>query len=250
METPDIQNDNVSKSKREAFLERLRASNPDANLDDDESIFEHIGKGYDEKDAQIGKYKEESDKFIETLNVDPRMASMLMQFKSGKNPVNFLMEEFGDDFKNALEDPNKKEEFATSYQSWLDKVANDKKLAQECDDNLDATLQILDEYQKEKELTPEQSKEIFDAAYQIILDGIYNKVSKETFDMVAKGLNYDTDIIEKERLAKLQGRNAVIEEKLKSEDVSELPPSLGGGNGGSPKEIKKEKYNPWKANGI
>jgi uncharacterized protein YeaO (DUF488 family) len=86
------------------------------------------------------------------------------------------MENFGDEFKAALDDPEQKDKFAQTYSKWLENVGKSKELKQQSDDNLQATFATLEAYQQEHNLGDEDAVKIFDAAHQIILDGIVNVI--------------------------------------------------------------------------
>lgn len=235
-------------SKRKAFVEKYREAHPEDEFDDndDEALFDRISKGHEESTNSLNKYKEESQKLTDLFSGDPRAAGMFVAWKDGGNPIAYLLENFGDEFKDALDDPEKKEEFGKSYQKWLDKVANDKKMKEECDDNLQATFKTLEEMQKEKGWSDEESMNVFNCVYDIVMDGIYNRVKPETFEMAAKALNYDRDVEDAALTGEKKGRNAKIEAKLKDDKGTKgVPPTLGGVNGGGQEPAKEKKYNPF-----
>lgn len=236
------------KSKRGSFVEKYRSTHPDDEFDenDDEALFDRISRDQEESSGSLSKYKEEGKKLTDLFSSDPRAAGMFMSWKEGGNPVDYLLENFGDEFKEALDDPGKKEEFSKSYQKWLDKVANDGKMKQECDDNLQATFKTLEDLQAQNGWSDEESLNVFNAVHAIIMDGIYNKITAETFDMAGKALNYEKDVEDASMTGEMKGRNAKIEEKLKKDKPAEgLPPNLGGGNGGTPEPKKPKRHNPF-----
>lgn len=242
-ETPE------QKSKRQLYLESLKGKYPDANYDDDDDVFDLVSKEQEERDGKIGKYEEESKKLVDLFSSDPRSAELFNVWKDGGDPISYLMENFGDEFKAALDDPEQKDKFAQSYSKWLENVGKSKELKQQSDENLQATFSTLEAYQQEHNLSDEDAVKIFDAAHQIILDGIVNVIKPETFDMVAKALNYDVDVAEAQRVGEVRGRNAKIEEKLKKDETpAGVPPTLtGSGAGDLENKPKKKPYNPFLA---
>lgn len=239
------------KSKRELFMDRLKAKYPDRDFADDEAIFDAVNSDYDAADAnneKVGKYEQNSKQLVEMFAKNPRMGSFFNACRSGEDPIAFLIENFGDDFKNALESEEGKAKYADKYQAWLEKVAKEKELEEQAGKNLDETLSVLEAFQKEKGLTDEQATAVFDWVHQVILDGIVNKVSRETFEMASKALNYDTDVAEANRLGRVQGRNDKIEEKLrKKEAPADVPPTLNSASTkGDVEERKPKRRNPFK----
>ena len=235
-------------SKRRAFVDKYRENHPDDEFDDndDEALFDRISRAHEESRNSLNKYQEESKKLTDLFSSDPRAAGMFVAWKEGGNPVGYLHENFGDEFKDALDDPEKKEEFGKSYQKWLDKVANEKKMKEECDDNLQATFKTLEEMQKEQGWTDEESTNIFNFVYEIVMDGIYNRIKPETFEMAAKALNYERDVEDAAITGEKKGRNTKIVEKLQGEKgKAGVPPALGGTNGGGQEAVKEKRYNPF-----
>lgn len=235
------------KTKRQLHLERMKNKYPDANLDDDEVVFDLISKDNEASDNKIQQYEGESKKLVDLFSSDPRSAGLFNYWKDGGDPITYLIDNFGDEFKAALDDPEQKEKFAATYSKWLEGVAKNKELKQQADDNLQTTFATLEQYQKEHNLSDEDAVKIFDAVHKIILDGIVNIISAETFDMAAKALNYDVDVAEADRVGEIRGRNTKIEDKLRKEAVpGGVPPTLGGsGTGETEPKPKNKVYNPF-----
>ncbi|MEG1724104.1 MAG: hypothetical protein RR313_01790 [Anaerovoracaceae bacterium] len=234
------------KSKKDAFLEKLKSRYKDDKFEDDESIYGRIAEDYDGMEGKISKYDDESKKLVSLFDKDQRAASFLLAWKDGKNPIEFILENFGDEFKEAVDNPEKKEEFAKAHTAWLTKIAKSKELEKECDDNLQASFKVLEELQSKNGWSDEQAKEIFNSVNNIITDGIYNKISPETFELASKGLSFDSAINEASTEAEIRGKNAKIEEKLASTQAPvAIPPSLNGASRMDEKP-KQKRYNPFK----
>lgn len=235
-------------SKRALFITDYRQQFPDDEFDDmdDEAVFERVAKSRDATMSELNKYKEEGKKMTDMFNADPRTAGLFMVLKDGGDPISYLLENFGDEFKDALNNPEKKEEFARKHQEWLQKVANERKLKEECDENLVKSFDELDKLQEENGWSDEQAIAIFDFVHNIVKDGIYNKYSRETYEMAAKALNYDKAVQEAEEMGQVRGRNEQIVEKLK-DAKDNLPPNLGGTGGGG-EQKRKVKRNMFQHN--
>lgn len=241
MEETDNKEVSEVKTKRQAFLDKMRESNPDVNYEDDEDIFGAIDKGITDRDDKIKRNEEENKKIVDLFTKDPRSAAFFSKWAKGGDPVMQLIELFGDDFKNALDDPDKKEEFARSYTAYLDRVSKNKELEKQADDNLQATIDTLDKLQQENGWSDEEAKNIFVAANNIFQDGLLNIIKPETFIMISHALNYDTDVEEAQRIGEIQGRNAKIASKIKKDVPTDIPPTLGGGNDSGIDENPKRK---------
>lgn len=231
------------KSKKASFLEMMRNTYPDVNYDDEEDIFGAIEKDINDKDEKIKKNEEEGKKIVDLFTQDPRSAEFFNSWVKGKNPIESLIELFGDEFRDALDDPEQREKFSKSYQSFLEKVAKSKEMDKKADENLLATFELFDKMQKENGWSDEEVQEIFTKINDIYQDGLFCIIKPETITMVAKALNYDSDIEEASRVGEIKGKNAKITEKLKKEDApSGTPPTLGGDNDSGVQMKAKKKY--------
>lgn len=100
------------KSKRDATLERLRGKYPEEQFDDDEQLFGRINDDYDQYDKELAGYQEREGKFSDMFTSDPRSARLMMSWKDGDDPAIALIRLYGDDIKDAIDDPEKQEAIA------------------------------------------------------------------------------------------------------------------------------------------
>lgn len=241
MEEEQSQNQAV-ESKRDAYLKKLREKYPGDNFDDDEAIFGRVAEDEAARDEQVSKYETESGKLLDMYTRDPRSAAFFENWRNNGDPLVFLIRELGDDFKAALDDPERAEEISKAHSDWLAKVAKEKELQEQAADNLNATLQTLEEFQKENDLTDEEASKIFDFVYKIIGDGIMNVITKDTFAIAAKALNYEKDVESALAEGEIKGRNAKIDDKLQKKAVpTDIPPSLSSNATEPPKEKQKRR---------
>jgi len=235
----EIDNQQV-KSKKDLFLEKQKAKYPDLNTEDEESLYGQINDDYDDYDKRLGETKKNEEALSGLFSSDPKSASFLMNWKNGENPVVQLIREYGDEFRDALDDPDKQEEFAKAHSEYLEKLANNKKLQEEAQNNLAEMLANLDAAQQEGGFSEDQADNAYELLAKILDDGILNKVSKETWTMIFKALNHDEDVVSAAHEAEVRGRNAKIDKDKKKTTVPDnLPPMVGGG-GTAPKKEKRD----------
>lgn len=241
----------ANATRRDAVMGRLKKKYPDRDFADDEAIFGAIDEDYGEAESNAAKmqdYEKNSSAMVDMFYKNPRVAAFFNACRDGEDPIAFLMENYGDDFREALESEEGKEKFSEKHQAWLDRVASEKKLEEESQQNLDATISTLDQFQQEKGLSDEQATEVFDKVHQVVLDGIKNIITRETFEMAYKALNYDGDVAEAGRVGEIKGRNAKIEDKLRKKEMpAEVPPTLGSTASGSTEpKPKTGRRNPFR----
>ena len=169
------------KTKRDMAMERLRSRYPDREFADDEAVFGQINDDYADYDSRIKNYQDREKTFSDMFMADPRSARFLTDWRQGGDPVMGLVRQFGTDIKAALEDPEKQEAIAAASKEYVERVAKNKELEEQYQENIRQSLAEWERYQQEKGYTDEQIDEAF--AY---LKDIANNViiGKFTTDML------------------------------------------------------------------
>lgn len=230
----------VVTSKKQSFLERQRQRFPDMNLEDEEALFAKINEDYDSYDARLKANDEENARIADLFNRDSRSTAFLLDWRDGKDPVIALIEKFGDDFREALDNPEMLEKFAEANKKHNEKLLLSEKLNKESEENLDASLDALDEAQKESEVDDEVAKSAFELYNAVINDGIINKVSKETWGLFIKAVCYDQAVADAAHEGEVRGRNSTIDMQKKKLYDKTMPPSIGGQ--GTAPDTEKRSY--------
>jgi hypothetical protein len=226
------------KSKRDAHLERMRQRYPDKKFEDDEEIFGQISDDYDHYDQELEGLRGREKRLTDMFAADPRSAQYLSDMANGKDPVIGLIQNFGVEIKDVLDDPDKQEEIAQANKEFVERVAKSKALEEEYEQNLDGTLERLRRFQKERGMSDEEVDRVVDFLLTIVRDGVMGKFSDETLDMAVKALNHDHDVAIAGEEGEVAGRNAKIEEKLRKSQRGDGTAPLGGRNGSAPRSYK------------
>ena len=240
MEIEAVNEMKPAKTGKELMLERLSVKHPDINGDDEESLFGAIGADYDEYDKQIesnAQMRESLDKMLAIFEESPEAAALYVDLaKGGKSVLEYLIENYGDDFLEALEDrdPETIAKITKAESNYRAKVAKDKELGEQAKQNLVVSLDALDEAAKEAGVSDEDKDKAFEAYANMLDDAIRNKVSKETWLMFIKGINHDKDVAEAADEGEVRGRNTKIVEKLKKPTTA-TPPMITGQGAEAPK---------------
>lgn len=237
-------------SRRQAFLDKMRESNPDINYEDDEAIFGAIDDNMSSQREQLDKYENESKRIVDMMSANPRAAQFFNSWSQGEDPVISMLEAFGDDFKNALDDPKNKDKFAQAHKKWLDNTAKNKELQKSADDNMVASFDVLENLMQQEGWTDEQAISVFNRLHQIISDGIVNKIDPETYVMVYKAMNYDNAVADAEQTGEIRGRNAKIGDMKRARKAPEdVPPTISAGAEPTKAPDTKVYNNPFVAGG-
>ncbi len=225
-------NNTEVKNSRDRYMERLKAKYPDKEFADDEALFGQINDDYDSYDNELSGYREREKSLYDMVDRDPRSASFLTDWRKGEDPIVSLVRRFGDDFKAALEDPEKQEALAAANKEFAERVAEEEKYEEEYQKNIKETLSTLEAAQQEEGLSDDDIDGAMDFLVGIVRDGILGKFSRESVDMALKAIKHDSDVETADREGEVRGRNAKIEEKLRKENKSDGTANLGSKNGG------------------
>lgn len=219
------------KSKRDAMSERLSSKYPDMDFSDEEVMFGRISDDYDDYDGQIANYKKNEEDLVNMMNIDPRSAYFLDNMKKGNDPVVEFVRMFGTDIKDRLEDPEWQEKLAEANKDFVERVAKEKELEEQYNANLESTKENLRQFQEAHGLSDDELDEVFGILAGIVGDGIVGKFSTESMELAMKAINHDVDVEEAAAEAEVKGRNAKIDEKLRTRQAGDGTAALNGKNG-------------------
>lgn len=247
----DIKNNlmaETTKTRKQVFLEGLKGRNPELDMNDEEALYGAIGDEYASANERLKRFEDESSRLLELFSNDPVAGELFTQWAKGANPVLLLVEQYGDDFKAALEDPEMAKSVAERHKKWLERVAENRRLEDEANANLKETFDTLERLQSENGWSDEETQKIFEQANRIFMDGLVNRIAPETFIMISKAMNFDSAVRDAETTGEVRGRNAQIEERLRRDAApSGMPPTLTGRGGDEPERRPQRAYNPFRA---
>lgn len=218
------------KSKRLQMEERLKGKHPEAELTDEEAIFGRINDDYDAYEDELAGYKEREGKFAEMFTSDPRSARLMMEWRDGDDPAVALVRLYGEDIREALDDPEKQEAIAEANREFMERVAHEKEYEQQHTQNLQESLANIEKAQQEMGLTDEQIDEAMSWIIGIAKDAMLGKFTPETIALAIKAQHYDNDLAEAGAAGEVRGRNAKVKETLRRPSGGDGTASLGGKN--------------------
>lgn len=217
------------KSARDTYREGFAEEFPDVDMDDEEAFYSQLSKNRDSR-RQI--QKDFSD-FNNMMYENPNAGYFMNDLLSGKDyndlTASFLTN-FGDVFKNALNNPSKEnvKRFADALQKNAKQIKDDEEFLEQWTANDEATQEVLAQYKDEKGLD--------DAGVEAIKDKIANFVAKfasgiidrEMLDVVEKLDNYDADMANAEKRGVAQGRSQRVRENIRESQGDGIPLMQGG----------------------
>lgn len=228
-------------SKKQMFIEAYKKRHPDASIDDEESLFAAINDGYGKDSDEYEAMKKREDTLVDMFTKDPRAAMMFTAMRDGEDLTMYLVKNFGDEFLDAINDPEKADDFAKAHEEWVKKAEKTRQMQKETDENLQKTLECFRAVMEKKGWTEEEAAQVFEACQKIIIDGLNGIVTPETIEMVSKGMRFDNAVRDAGTDGEIRGRNQKIQERLRK-TTDDVPSLTGSGN-----QVGRNKkvYNPF-----
>ena len=154
----DIENKEVKKG-RAAFDEKYRGRYPDLPEDDEDAYYDKILGELGENETALSGYRENEKKIVEAFSKDPRNANLFLRIVNGEDVMSVLIDAYGEDFKVALDDPEKMEEMSAAQKKKMEDIVNSQKADEEFDDNLQKSLEVFESVSGEMGCSEDQMAE-------------------------------------------------------------------------------------------
>lgn len=221
---------------KQKFRDNFASNYPDVDMNDEEAYFGALNEE-NEKNSQnslrLKDYEDSEKRLGDAFETDPRTAGLFLELtKEGGKPLDYLIDHYSQEFVDAINDPDNEEfrdKLAKKQQEELKRIAENEQLEKESSDNLEASLDALTEAGQELGLSDDQLADVFQQFMQFTEDLIRDKVSKDWWKIIAKGLSHDADVEQASVEGEVKGKNAKIKEKLDREKPSALNVASGGG---------------------
>lgn len=217
--------------------ERFAKSFPDRKFEGETADNDLMGTAADELDryeSENSRYREAAQKFDALFGSDERMASLVRAAAEGQDPLEYLLDNFGDDFMEALQSDEGKAKFQKAHEKWMAAKAEEEKADATAAENLNRSIDALRSFAESHGLDDDAAVDLFMKVHSFVeqgLDGIY---TEEMFQAAYNAGNHDRDVEVARREGEVTGRNANIRRRLlENETAQEAVPNLGGRNAGS-----------------
>lgn len=220
-------------SSREAFVARIKDRHPDLDDSDEEAFYGAVNADYDEDDEgreALKKYREDDEKLREIFQNDPRMANIFLGMARGENVLEYLIDNFGQDFLDAINDPENEEarqRIAEKQKQWVEKQAASRDLEQQASENLDKALDAFDAVAEETGADDNAKEEAFKKFTEFQQRAIVNDIDEDMWRLFFNGVTHDADVEQAGMEGEVRGRNEKIRERLRGESEKN-PMDMGG----------------------
>lgn len=207
----------MKKSKKDMFLENIRAKYPD--ISDEDDLYGAAMSGYDAEHEWAKKQREENKRMSDALSADPQLASFVTEvFERGKDghPELALLN-FGDLMKSYMMGELSSDEYLSEKQ----KRDAEK---QETEKKIEAQNAVFEKWCSDKGYDPD---EWLQKASEMLLTPMSKyEMAEAQFDAIDKLINYDEDVAAAEEAGRVAGRNErIVAQRKKEKNVDGIPRS-------------------------
>lgn len=242
------ENQSVTTS-RDRLKNRLSQRYPDRQftgqdgLDAQDVMDDSLEEMFGEYESRENEYNENSRRLNDLFASDGRIGSLFLKWAEGGNIMEHLIEEFGDEFLDALTSDEGKQKFLDAQARWIERVNKNKSAEEEAAANFQKSIETLNAFQEANNLTDEQAIAVFDKIHQIGADMVRGIYTEESLNLALNAINHDKDVATAKAEGELAGKNAKIREKMRSGEEMQrnLPPTLGGQGAGVPERKPANK---------
>ena len=225
-------------SPRDKVRGRLASRFPDRTFmgadgtDDTDAIDSSLDEMMTEYETREAEYNEHSKRLTDLFASNPRAAQVFMAWAGGGELMEHLIENFGDEFLDALQSDEGRNKFIDAQKKWLAKRSEAEKADKEAEENFAKSVETLKAFQAENNLSDEEAIAVFDMVQKIGRDMVMGIYEPESLMMAYKAMTHDKDVSDARTEGEIAGRNTRIKEQMrKGDNLPPLPPALGGQGG-------------------
>jgi hypothetical protein len=186
----------------------------------DDDVYDWQEDRYSNLDGKYNELSGTNKRLGEITASDERVAAVMTLVANGKSLRYAMNRIYGKDWQEMSEEESEEEE--AGYSEYLADQARRKELDEKSQLNIKEFEKSLSEFAKANKLSDEETDMLESSIFEDVLNMFMGTITKPFIEYKWKGLNYDSDVKEAAKTGEAEGRNAVIEPKVKS--LKDIPP--------------------------
>lgn len=208
-----------ARPNRDAYKQAFSEDYPDMDFEDKETRY---GKMLEDRQS-LRSYRKSGAALNNLFTNNRWLAAMVQDLSENPdlNPIEWLADN-GIDIEEVMRDEETRKKVSERVAQYQQKMLEDEQEDEQRQKNFEASWKALAKLGVDQE----KATEMWNTFFTDIVDpALRGEVSADTWRLIQKAANYDTDIAQAKELAGMQARNEKMENKVK--DFSNtLPPSL------------------------
>ena len=213
------QNQMPPRPNRDAYKQAFSEDYPDMDFEDKEARY---GRMLQDRNT-LRSYRKSGEVLNKMFNQNRWLAAMLQDISENPdiNPIEWLADN-GIDIEEVMKDEESRKKISEKIAAHQQKVLEDEQENEQRQKNFEASWKALAKLGVDEE----KAMEMWNTFFTDIVDpALRGEVTADTWRLIQKAANYDSDIAAAKEQAGMQARNEKMENKVK--DFSgNLPPSL------------------------
>lgn len=204
----------IKKSKREAFRNRIAEREPNLNMEDEDAYYGYMDNMMNEYDS----YRESSEIMRKNLDQSPALTDMLTAARGNKDfdPVIWMVEYQGLDIDALRDDPEYMGKLTEARNKWLAQRAKKDETDKQIEANIPKSVEAIQAKRDELGLTDEQVSSILSEIFKMGGDLELGIIPIHIFELMAKGMTRDADVETAREEGIAEGLNTKVTDKLRS----------------------------------
>lgn len=200
-------------SAKQRWQEGFSKRHADIDPNDEEAYYGAINDDYTAYDEAVAKNKENdesNERIIKMLDENPAIAEVIYAMYNGDNPWKAMATVFGENITELMKDPENEElakAIIEGQNEYAERVNRSKDLMRQAEENVGPSLDALADVVKERGLSDEQRAAVVALFNEIQEGAVVDKVSRETWEMLANAVAHDEDVEVAATEGEMRGRN-------------------------------------------
>ncbi len=217
---------------RQAFAERFAKRHADTDFEDKEARYSLLNDDAD----RLDRYEESGKALSSVFEKHRWMASMFEALRQDDSldPITWMADN-GIDIDEALQDEEYRKQITQRITDFQKRTLEGEQAEKQREKALEKSAKELERLG----LSEEQNVKIWDHLFNEVIDpALRGEISKDTWTLVQKALNYDSDIAAASEQAAMKARNEKIRNPTRQPRPADMPPTLPQG-GAAPAKPQK-----------
>lgn len=207
------------KSGRSVWVERLRTTYPDKDVDyenDDDAFYSGLEDFYNTREDRIRKLDEGNKSLTEALTREPEAGLFLSELIAGSEVLPALAKSYGDILGAVSGDEESMKKFNEGLSARRDSEKSFNEIRAKQEENAARNAETIGSFFEEKS-ADDAERTAFEAFVSSLADSIFTfNFDRPTLDALWRAYKHDEDVTEAATVAEVKGRNANIELQKRS----------------------------------
>ena len=230
------------RNSRELLLARVSKSFPDRVFDNDDRFFDSLLEYEDNLRQRYDYLCQDQLKLADIFMSNPRMAEFIGDVLAGDDALAACVRHFGRDILECVGDERRLADLERENEEFTRRVRAGEQIQREMEENWQHSARAIARFKAHKGMSDEEFEDFLDRVHHVCEHVFMHDFTTAILELLFKGINYDLDLGNTERIAEIRGRNERILSERPPREGSPLPQLSGIGGGENPDEGRSAAF--------